>query len=155
MAGFSRMYVLGGEGGFMGADGVNPIELLILVGDADRQWLKPHYFDNRIGPMGGIRVIVPKGPNHPDMLLDALIAFAPRYFTSCPSYAAVAADAEGLERLDFNAAPETIPDGWEPTSGRGPAGPRVNAPLDCRFRSALVGKGGNGGVRPGGVRLAP
>ena len=29
----------------MGADGVNPIEFLVLVGDADRQWLEPQYFD--------------------------------------------------------------------------------------------------------------
>lgn len=34
MAGFSRMYCIGGLGGFMGADGINPLNALILVGDA-------------------------------------------------------------------------------------------------------------------------
>lgn len=45
MAGYSKLYVVGGLGGHMGADGVNPIEFLVLVGDAGRQWLEPHYFD--------------------------------------------------------------------------------------------------------------
>ncbi len=56
MAGYSRLYAVGGLGGFMGADGVNPIEFLILVGDADRQWLEPHYFDRSITPIGRLRM---------------------------------------------------------------------------------------------------
>lgn len=55
MAGYSRLYVVGGLGGFMGADGVNPIEFLVLVGNADRQWLEPHYFDRTIKPIGKLR----------------------------------------------------------------------------------------------------
>ena len=45
MAGFFRLYVVGGLGGFMGADGVNPIEFMILAGHSSRQWLEPHYFN--------------------------------------------------------------------------------------------------------------
>lgn len=48
MAGYSKLYVVGGLGGFMGADGVNPIDFLVLVGDADRQWFEPHYFDRSL-----------------------------------------------------------------------------------------------------------
>jgi hypothetical protein len=48
MAGFSSLYVIGGEGGFMEADGGNSIEFLVLVGDADRHWLELHYLDNSI-----------------------------------------------------------------------------------------------------------
>jgi len=70
MAGFSRMYVLGDQGGFMGADGANPIHLLVLVGDASRQWLEPRYLDDSFSPLGAIGVIVPKAPNHPDNLLS-------------------------------------------------------------------------------------
>ena len=66
MAGYSKLYVVGGLGGFMGADGVNPIEFLVLVGDADHQWLEPHYFDRSITPIGGLRVIVPSEPDHKD-----------------------------------------------------------------------------------------
>ena len=57
MAGYSKLYVVGGLGGFNGYDGVNPIEFLVLVGDADRQWLEPHYFDGSIVPIGRLRVI--------------------------------------------------------------------------------------------------
>ena len=59
----------------MGADGVNPIEFLILVGEADRQWLEPHYVDRSIKPIGKLRVIVPAQSDQPDSLLDACIAF--------------------------------------------------------------------------------
>ncbi len=41
MSGFSRFYVFGGAGGFMGADGVDPVAFMIFVGDGDRQWLEP------------------------------------------------------------------------------------------------------------------
>ncbi len=112
MAGFSRLYEVGGLGGFMGADGVNPIEFLILVGDASRQWLEPHYFNKAIRPIGRIRVIVPEGPDHPNALLDACIAFCPRYFKSCPSLVKVEEALQGATRLDVDADPQGIPESW-------------------------------------------
>ena len=68
MADFSELYVIGSQGGFMGADGVNPIEFLVLVGDASRQWLEPHYFDKSINPIGKLRSIIPAGPDQPEIL---------------------------------------------------------------------------------------
>ncbi len=112
MAGFSKLYVVGGLGGFMGADGVNPIEFMILVGNADRQWLEPHYLDQSINPIGRVRAIVPAGPDHPDSLLDACIAFCPRYFKSCPSLAKVESALRNVERLDFDARVQDIPEDW-------------------------------------------
>ena len=112
MAGYSRIYVVGGLGGFMGADGVNPIEFLVLVGDADRQWLEPHYFDRSIQPIGRLRTIVPIRPDHPDSLLDACIAFCPRLFRSCSSLAVVESALREAERLDFHAHPEDVPTSW-------------------------------------------
>ena len=112
MAGYSKIYVVGGLGGMMGADGVNPIEFLILVGNADRQWLEPHYFDSSIKSIGRLRTIVPIGPDHPDSLLDACIAFYPQYFKSCPSLAAVMLSLQRVERLDFSAHPREIPSTW-------------------------------------------
>ena len=35
MAGYSKFYVFGGAAGFQGADGVNPIAFLVLVGEGD------------------------------------------------------------------------------------------------------------------------
>lgn len=112
MAGFSKLYVIGGQGGFMGADGVNPIEFFVLVGESDRQWLEPHYFDRSIDPIGKLGVIIPASPNHPDSLLDACIAFCPRHFKGCPSLGAVEAALRDAERLDFNADPQDIPPAW-------------------------------------------
>lgn len=96
----------------MGADGVNPIEFLVLVGDADRQWLEPHYFDRSIKPIGKLRVIVPAGPDQPDSLLDACIAFCPRHFSECSSLGDVALALRDAERLDFHAHPQDIPAAW-------------------------------------------
>jgi len=112
VAGYSKLYVVGGLGGFMGADGVNPIEFLVLVGDADRQWLEPHYFDKSIRPVGRLRVIVPAGPDHPDSLLDACIAFYPQHFRSCPSLEEVESALREAERLDFHARSQEIPAAW-------------------------------------------
>lgn len=96
----------------MGADGVNPIEFLVLVGDADRQWLEPHYFDRSIKPIGKLRVIIPAGPDQPDSLLDACIAFCPRHFRNCPSLGEVESALRDAERLDFHARPQDIPTAW-------------------------------------------
>jgi len=112
VSGYSKIYVIGGEGGFMGADGVNPIEFLVLVGDADRQWLEPRYFDESIRPIGKLRVIVPAMPNQIDSLLDACIAFCPRYFTTCPSIGEVKSALRDARRLDFDASPQDIPGAW-------------------------------------------
>ena len=112
MAGYSKIYVIGGQGGFMGADGVNPIEFLVLVGDSDRQWLEPKYFDRSIKPIGKLRVIVPAGPDQLDSLLDACIAFCPRHFSGCPSLGEVESVLRDVQRLDFHACPEDIPTAW-------------------------------------------
>ena len=106
------MFVFGGQGGFEGADGVKPIEFLILVGDGNRQWLEPHYVNGSIKPIGNLQSIVPEGPAEPDALLDACIAFCPRYFEACPSLAEVASALQDAESLDFNALPQRIPTGW-------------------------------------------
>ena len=59
VAGYSKLYVIGDPGGFQGADGVNPIQFLVLIGDGNRQWLEPHYFDASIKPIGKLARIVP------------------------------------------------------------------------------------------------
>ena len=96
----------------MGADGVNSIEFLVLVGDADRQWLEPHYVDRSIKPIGKLRGIVPAGPDQPDSLLDACIAFCPRHFRECPSLGNVESALGDAEHLDFHARPQDIPTAW-------------------------------------------
>jgi hypothetical protein len=112
LAGFSKLYVIGELGGFQGADGVNPIFMQIWVGDADRQWLEPHYFDSSIKPLGAIKIIVPEGPDDPHSLLDACIAFFPKHFEQCPSLGEAALLLEGATRLDFALDKKNIPVIW-------------------------------------------
>lgn len=112
LAGFSKLYVIGGLGGFQGADGINPIQMQVWVGDADRQWLEPHYVDRNIKPLGTIRSIVPEKPDDPVSLLDACIVFYPKHFEECPSLAAAAVALEGITRLDFDQGKKNIPTNW-------------------------------------------
>jgi hypothetical protein len=109
VAGDSRLYVVGGLGGFQGADGVNPIAFQILVGEGNRQWLEAHYFDPEIKPLGKVRTIIPAGPDHPDALLDACIAFFPQHFVSCRSLPGVRSKLNETETLDFDLGRGDIP----------------------------------------------
>ena len=63
MAGFSKIYLVGREGGFQGADGINDVALQIWVGDGNRQWLEPHYFNAKPQPLSKVNRIVPAGPD--------------------------------------------------------------------------------------------
>ena len=112
MAGFRRLYCIGGLGGFQGADGLNPIDFQILVGQSDRFWLESHYFDKRIKPIGQIRKIIPTKNNHSDSLIDACIAFAPKLFDGCQSLEKVSEQLKDYKRLDFDLYLERIPELW-------------------------------------------
>lgn len=112
MAGISNIYVIGGQGGFEGADGVNPIQLMILLGDGNRQWLEPHYFDNSIKPIGRLRVLVPVVPDSPDSLIDACIAFFPQPFINCPSFIQVESLLRETDFLDFSEMTQEILTAW-------------------------------------------
>jgi hypothetical protein len=111
MAGFGKLYCIGGLGGFEGADGINPIQMQIWVGFSSRMWLEAHYFDNDIRPIGNIKVIVPEGPDDSNMLLDACLAFYPSWFAECPSMAAVQSKLAKARGLDFDSKNE-IPQEW-------------------------------------------
>lgn len=112
MAGYSKLYCVGGRGGFQGADGINPILFQILVGDADRQWNEAHYFDRRIKPLGKIKVIIPEVPDELNSLLDACIVFYPKYFESCSLLAQIEPKIKDLTRLDFHLGKNIIPEEW-------------------------------------------
>jgi len=112
MAGYSKIYCIGGQGGFLGGDGINPILLQILVGEGNRQWLEPIYFHRSLKPIGKIKVIVPQKPDDPVALLDACVAFAPNLFNKCPSLNIVKAELKNVNRLDFNLGEKDIPPAW-------------------------------------------
>lgn len=112
MAGYETIYVFGGEGGFQGADGVNPIELQIWVGSSDRPWLEAKPFSKKVKGLGRVRVVIPGRDNRRDALLDACIAFHADAFASCPSLASVERDLGDATHLDFHLGPERIPKDW-------------------------------------------
>ena len=113
MSGYTKTFAVGGEGGFAGADGINPLQFFILQGDGSRQWLEVCYFNKKIKPIGAIQKIIPNGPDHPDALLDACIAFYPQFFLACPSLEKVSTLLANEKTLDFNARPQNIPVEWE------------------------------------------
>ena len=122
MSGYSRLYVIG-EPGY---DGLNPIYLQILVGDSDRQWLEPVYFDKTVGPMGKISTIIPEKPNSDDSIIDACLAFAPRLFLECPSIGLVSDMMRNFNRLDFNLDKNHIPSEWFELREEAKRGPLEN-----------------------------
>ena len=106
----SKIYCIGVEGGFMGSDGLRTIDLQILVTEGDKQALVAYHLDKRIRPIGRVEVIIPASPDHPDALIDAFLAFFPKYFESCPSLAQVAEGLANARRIDFHLDGE--PTGW-------------------------------------------
>ena len=60
--------------------------------------------------MGRVKVIIPAGPDHPDALIDACLAFFPEYFEPCPSLAQIVEVLGNVSRIDFHFDGE--PSGW-------------------------------------------
>ena len=89
------------------------ILMTIFRGDGGRIWYEPHYLDKSIKPIGGIAVTVPNGPEDPNQLLDALIAFAPKFFENCPSLEVIKNKLADKKRLDFDLGKDDIPESWD------------------------------------------
>ena len=95
----------------MGSDGLTAPFVTLMVGESDRQWIEPVYHDPAMRPLGTIKTLVPAGPDAPEALVDAAIAFLPTLFESCPSFNKVAAQLEGVEQLDFHRG-RGVPSEW-------------------------------------------
>ena len=81
MAGYVRIYLFGGVGGDLGAEGMNPIAMQIWVGWSDRKWLEAHYFVDDLEAIGGIKAIIPKQHDEELNLLESSIIFGPQFYT--------------------------------------------------------------------------
>lgn len=113
MAGFSKAYWIGLPGGYLGADGMNPIWVELLVGDSDRQWWEPHYYrDSFLHRLGHLARIIPVGPDRPATLLDATIAFFKDPFAQCPSFSQVERQLGSRTYLDFHLNQRSVPEAW-------------------------------------------
>ena len=89
------------------------ILMTIFRGDGGRIWYESHYLDKSIKPIGEIAVTIPNGPEDPNQLLDALIAFAPKFFENCPSLKVVKNKLADKKRLDFDLGKDDIPESWD------------------------------------------
>ena len=105
------MFLIGGQGGFDGSDGINPIYLQIWVGDAHRQWLEVHYCAPEIRPLGDIKRFVPRRPNDPVNIMDACLLFYPEFFSQCSLIAVVAEKLKDKDFVDFDLE-ENVPKEW-------------------------------------------
>jgi hypothetical protein len=112
MAGYSKVVFVGGLGGYLGADGINPIFFQILIGDASRQWLEVLYVKKNIKPLGNVTRFVPRGPDNPNMLLDACILFFPDHFRKCATLNVVKEHLTGIDFVDFDTG-ANVPEDWE------------------------------------------
>jgi hypothetical protein len=110
VAGIYKVYVVGGAGGFMGGDGANPVDFIILEGGGSRMWFEARHFRPR-NRVSKVRNMVPAGPHDPNALIDAVLAFDLGRFAECPSFAAVVDQLEGVDRLDFD-RDVNIPAAW-------------------------------------------
>ena len=96
--------------------GTSPIHhpsLAILVGHADRGWFERRSVHGLPRPIGSIGTVIPLKPDFDGALLDALIAFWPDRFRTCPSLAVVERKLQNASVLDFNIRPDRIPPEWE------------------------------------------
>ena len=85
MAGYKRIYIFGGQGGFQGVDGVNPLIMQIWVGVSDGKWFEAHYFSDDLKPISNIKILYPSAGNEREDLLEACIIFAPKFFNKMKS----------------------------------------------------------------------
>jgi len=86
--------------------------LAILVAHGNRAWMEARVPDGRLRPLGRIQTVVPERPDFDAALLDALLAFWPERFRSCPSLAVVESQLQSTERLDFDLGADRIPAEW-------------------------------------------
>ena len=115
-AGYSNIFLVDDQGdklGFMnhGTPEYNTNLFVILQGENDRQWLESKYIHQEIKPLGKIQVVIPQDPEGENVLLDACIAFAPKFFESCPSLNLVKSVIPDDTHLDFNM--NGLPENWD------------------------------------------
>lgn len=105
MAGFDKSVFFG----HATYDGINGITMELWRGVSSRMWFEAARGFKRRAQR--VEVIVPKGPNDPDMLLDAAMAFCPKVFQDVPGYTRMYESLEPRSYLDFD-MDEGVPADW-------------------------------------------
>ena len=81
---------------------------IILQSDNGRLALVCLYIDKSLEPLSKIWRIIPCGANDKDSLLDACLAFAPKFFESCKSLNTVKSNLPETDILEVKR-----PEGWD------------------------------------------
>ena len=112
MAGFNQIIIVGMPGGFQGTDGVNRIDLLMLIGNSGRQWIE--LLENRFSnnPISNVKRIVPSAPDQKNSILDAIVLFCPELFSENILYTDFVNQLNDIEFIDFE-ADKNVPKDWE------------------------------------------
>ena len=105
MAGFDKSVFFG----HATYDGINGITMELWRGVSSRMWFEAARGFKRRAQR--VEVIVPKGPNDPDMLLDAAMAFCPKVFQDVPGYTRMYESLEPRAYLEFD-MDEGVPAAW-------------------------------------------
>ena len=105
MAGFDKSVFFG----HATYDGINGITMELWRGVSSRMWFEAARGFKRRAQR--VEVIVPQGPNDPDMLLAAAMAFCPKVFQDVPGYTRMYESLEPRSYLDFD-MDEGVPADW-------------------------------------------
>jgi len=83
-------------------DSSSPL-LIMLQGEGSRQWLQGHYPpdpDNE--KKCGHRIVIPEGPDDPNMILDGCLVFIPEIFSECKHYSLLKKIVDSKDVIDLN-----------------------------------------------------
>lgn len=89
---------------------LDSVGFVFLRGDGNRIW----YESNSTKSPFTIQKTIPKGPDDPNQILDALIVFhGGSMFSKCNSFEKIQEELKDLETLDFDLSSEKIPKNWK------------------------------------------
>ncbi len=94
------------------ADGINSIDVMLLVAEGGRQWVEAKYLTSKLKPMGSIKTMIPPQPIGFNELLDACLVFCPQLFNDCPSMKLLQEKMKDIDCIDFDHE-ISIPEEWE------------------------------------------
>lgn len=63
---------------------IERVDLIFFRGDSDRIWYELET-NTATKTIGNVKKMIPRGPEDPNQIIDALILFYPNLFKSCPS----------------------------------------------------------------------
>jgi len=110
---YVKILLVGKKAGTEKTSGINSIDVAILIGEGNREWLEAMRAASKrpVKPVWKIDVIIPDPVNYSNCIIDACMAFAPHLFKECPELDNVAKQIGNASRIDFTEE-DQIPKSW-------------------------------------------